>query len=120
MTKTRHVVKAKDALIVYKLRWLFNHQQQQQKCSFQSLAEEYYPSPRVLDKTHHHWHMVWAPYVQLGIPKHMPSEESKRTCLLTAAGAHTGEPPAYPLQDHISQLLPGHGDLGPGTAGAWP
>lgn len=38
------------------------------KMSFESLAEECYPSPTVLDKTHHHWHMALAPYVQLGIP----------------------------------------------------
>lgn len=66
MTKTRHVVKAKDALIVYKLRWFCYWQQK--KCSFQSLAEEYCPSPIAPDKMHHHWHMVLAPYVQLGIP----------------------------------------------------
>lgn len=29
-----------------------------------------------------------------------------------------GVPSPYPIQDHIPQLLPGHRDLGPGTAGA--
>lgn len=39
------------------------------KCRFQSLAGEYYLSPTVLDKIHHHWHTALAPHVQLGIPK---------------------------------------------------
>lgn len=48
----------------------------------------------------------------------MPSEESKKTCLLTITGAHTGVAPAHPPQDHIPQLLPSHGDLGSATSGA--
>lgn len=48
------------------------------KCSFQNSAEEYYPSPTVLDKTHHHWHMVLAPYVQLGIPNACPVRRARK------------------------------------------
>lgn len=71
-----------------------------EKCSFQIFAEVYYSSPMVLDKTQYDG--IRNPTIlahssdsicSAGNTQPMPSEESRKTCLLTNTGAHTREAP---------------------------